>query len=494
MPYSTPAAVESNFSRALARDRLGPFAIGSAIASSVAPLTVVTLVVPTAVASTGLIGVPIAIGAVAALLFVFVVGYLAMARRIPNAGAFYAYVAHGVGRPAGVGTAWFALATYTCFQLCCYGGLGAMGAPLASRWIGFDVPWFVLAFAAWALVAVLGASEVKVSEKVMVVLVVAETVLILFYSIAIMLGPGFTFNFTALSFGNLWQPTVGILGVLGMTSFAGIEQSSVYIEESKDPRRTIPVATYATVGAIMVVYALASWAQISAAGPNVVEKAAAEGGDLFFNQATAVLGGLALDVGHLLLATGLIAALVAFHNAITRYTFALGREGVLPRLFGRTTLKGAPRNASMAQTGFAFLVLAVYAVAGWDPLVQLFYWGSTAGGLGILLLYAMTSISVIGYFGRYARTETVWQRSIAPGIATVVLVVVATLAFANLDILFGVAPGSGPARIVPIAFLLIFTFGTCWGLVLRRTKPEVYDGIGRGTRSTNTTSGLAAIH
>ena len=37
----------------------------------------------------------------AVVLAVFSVGHVAMARHITNAGAFYAYIAHGIGRPAG---------------------------------------------------------------------------------------------------------------------------------------------------------------------------------------------------------------------------------------------------------------------------------------------------------------------------------------------------------------------------------------------------------
>ncbi|GLH99870.1 APC family permease [Phytohabitans aurantiacus] len=490
---SIPLAEATSVSNALARNRLGPFAIGSAIASSVAPLTVITLVVPLALAATGLIGFPIAIAAVAGILMIYAVGYLAMARHIPNAGAFYAYVAAGIGRPLGVGTSWGALATYCSFQLCCYGAFGAaIGAPLLTSWVGFDVPWYIPAFLAWMLVAFLGANEIKLSGYVLVFLVIAETVLVVVYSVVIALAPGFAFSAAAMNVSDLSGPMLGVFIVLGATSFAGVEQSVVYIEESKDPRRTIPVATYVTIGTIGAVYMLASWVQISAAGPQPIDRATAEGADLFFNEAATVLGRSAVTVGKILLGTGLIAALLAFHNAITRYAFALGREGVLFRVFGRTTIKGAPRNASLAQTGLAFVVLTMYALAGWDPLVQLFYWGSTAGGLGVLLLYTLTSIAVIAYFARDARGENLWQRLIAPFVASVILLGVTYLAVDNLAALFGVEPGTGPARVVPIAYLVIFAAGTGWGLILKRRNPAVYDGIGRGTRSA-TASGLSAV-
>ena len=139
-------------------------------------------------------------------------------------------------------------------------------------------------------------------------------------------------------------------------------------------------------------------------------------------------------------------------------------------------------------------MLITYAVLGWDPLVQLFYWGSTAGGLGVLLLYALTSVSVVVFFARGARGERLWQRCIAPLIAIGVLAFVSYLALTNLPALFGDDRTFGPARVVPVAYLAIVAAGTVWGLVLRRANPAVYAGIGRGTRSaTASASGLSTI-
>ncbi|BCJ50056.1 amino acid permease [Actinoplanes sp. NBRC 14428] len=476
----------TSVSRALARDRLGVLEIGSAIASSVAPLTVVALVVITALAVTGLIGVPVAILAVAAILMVFAVGYMAMSRHIDNAGAFYAYVAQGLGRPLGVGTAWFALFVYNSFQLCCYGGIGALAAltsPLIRSSTGIAVAWWVFAFAAWAVVGLLGAHEVKLSGRILMVLVILETVLVVAFTVAIMLTPGFHFSLDALSVRNLWMPGVGTLIVLGMTAYAGIEQSVVYGEESKNRERTIPRATYGTILVVAAVYVFASVVVISAGGPQIIGRASAEGSELFFTMSAVVLGQTALLVGKAALGSSLFAAAVSFHQAIARYVFALGREGVLPRTFGATVKGGAPRNASIVQTAFAFCVLATYAIAGWDPLVQLFYWGSTTGGLGILLLITLTSAAVIVYFWRDSRGESLWHRRIAPLLATVILLFVSVKALQSLPIQYAVEGGTGPARAVPIALLVVFAAGTGWGVVLRFLNPPVYAGIGRGTRS-----------
>src|SRR5690625_7396647 len=69
-------------------------------------MTVVAGVVTTGFAMTGLVGIPVAFLAIGAVLMLFSVGYVAMSRYVTNAGAFYAYIARGIGKPFGVGAAW----------------------------------------------------------------------------------------------------------------------------------------------------------------------------------------------------------------------------------------------------------------------------------------------------------------------------------------------------------------------------------------------------
>jgi hypothetical protein len=118
---------------------------------------------------------------------------------------------------------------------------------------------------------------------------------------------------------------------------------------------------------------------------------------------------------------------------------------VLPAALGRTSARtGALIVASLAQSGLALIVIIVYTVAGWDPLVQLFYWGGTIGGIGILTLLAMTSFAVIGFFARPHRStvttepESAWATRIAPAVAGLLLCLTLFLALKNLPTLLGV--------------------------------------------------------
>ncbi|GID43703.1 amino acid permease [Actinoplanes capillaceus] len=478
----------------MARDRLGVAAVVFFVMSAAAPLTVVAGVVPTGLAVTGLTGIAIAFLAVAVVLAIFSVGYVAMARHISNAGAFYAYVSQGLGRPLGVGASWVALLAYNMFQVASYGGFGAIAEPLFADWFGVNAPWWVLGLAAWALVAVLGVRDVAVNGRVLATLLVAEILLTVVFAVAEITTDGFTASSAPLDPSTLTGAGAGALLVMAITGFVGFEQSVVFSEESRDPRRTVSRATYIAIALIAVLYAFASWAMISAAGADqVVERAVAEGPELFFNLAAVPLGDAAIHLGHALFLTSLIAAMISFHNIISRYMFSLGREGVLPRVFGKTVPgTGAPKNGSLAQSAVGLAVIVVYAVMGWDPLVQLFFWGGTGGGLGVLLLVTLTAFAVIGFFARHPEGEDVLHRVIAPVIGAILLLVMSYLAIDNIATLLGVEPGSTPALVVPLSFAVLFVAGILWALYLRAARPQIYTGIGLGARSAANSGGFSA--
>jgi amino acid transporter len=482
-----PRTRTSNVSSALAANRLGVPTVVFFVMSAATPLTVVAGVITLAYAITGSLGLPLAFLLVGLLLALFGIGYVAMSRHISNAGAFYAYVSQGLGRPAGVGAAWIALAAYNLLQVGLYGVIGAAAAPLLELWFGISLPWWVIALAAWLIVGVLGLQQVDVNGKVLAVLLCAEVTVIVVFSIASLANPaGGTVSLAALDPQNLFAPGIGAILVLGVLGFVGFEAATVFAEESKHPRRTVPVAMYTAICVIAVLYALAAWAMSVAAGPGQIAALAGElEVALVFELAGTHLGEVAANVGWALLLTSLLAAMIAFHNITARYGFALGRERVLPAVFGRTSQRsGSPKVASLVQSLIGFAVIITYAAAGWDPLVQLFFWGGTSGGLGVLLLITLTSAAVLGYFTRRHRDdETIWSRLVAPVLATGALLVVLALALAHFATLLGVAEPHPLRWGVPAGYLVVGLLGAGWGLILRRRRPDVYAGIGLGARA-----------
>jgi amino acid transporter len=191
------------------------------------------------------------------------------------------------------------------------------------------------------------------------------------------------------------------------------------------------------------------------------------------------------EIASVLFLTSLFAAMLSFHQAVGRYMYALGRELVIPRSLGRTYRRtGSPRNASVVQSVIGLVVIGVYAWAGWDPVVQLFFWLGTTGGFGVLLLLAATSVAIIVFFARERRgRESVWRTTVAPGLAFVALVYMAYSGVANYAILLSVEPGSPVSWILPGAYAIAAAAGILYGLWLRSAQPRIYQGIGLGEDS-----------
>ncbi len=84
------------------------------------------------------------------VLVIFTAGYAAMSYHMTSAGAFYAYVSQGLGKVAGVGTAFVALIAYNAMQMGIYGLFGvALGAFMRDK-LGIDLSWWHRASSAGA--------------------------------------------------------------------------------------------------------------------------------------------------------------------------------------------------------------------------------------------------------------------------------------------------------------------------------------------------------
>ena len=489
---SHTSSAPSSVSMALAEDRLGVPSVLFFVMSAATPLTVAAGVVTTGFAVTGLIGIPLAFIVIGVVLALFAVGYVAMARHVVNAGAFYAYISQGLSRPLGVGCSWIALVAYNSLQVGLYGLIGSAAQPLLLKWFNADVKWYVIAIVAWVIVAALGLQQVDINGKVLAVLLVTEVTVIVIFSLADLGNPaGGSVSFDTFSPGNLFGSGTGALLALAVLGFVGFESSVVFSEEARDRQRTVPIATYLSVALIAVLYAFSSWSMSVAIGPDkVVQTSAEQGPETIFNLAGQHVGSWIVDVGHTLLVTSILAAMISFHNTTARYAFALGRERVLPASLGRTSHRtGSPVTGSLIQSVVGIVVIVIYAIGGWDPVVRLFFWGGTAGGLGVLTLIFITSLSVIVFFARNQVDESTWRRAVAPVLATACLAVVLFLAVKNFRTLLGPDAPDSLVWGAPIVYVVVALLGVGWGLALRSTRPEIYETIGLGARSATVIRG-----
>ncbi len=89
-----------------------------------------------------------------------------------------------------------------------------------------------------------------------------------------------------------WE--IGALGaalIFGFVVFIGFEQTAVYSEEARDPRRTVPRATYVAIGVLTVVYTVVSWTVLMAIGPShLADALAGDPSGLVFDLNTLYVG------------------------------------------------------------------------------------------------------------------------------------------------------------------------------------------------------------
>ncbi|MEU3453538.1 APC family permease [Micromonospora sp. NPDC006766] len=446
-----------------------------------APLTVLGGGVTTMFAVSGNVGAALGYVLLAAVLAVFATGYAAMSRHVANAGAFYAYIANGLGRAGGVAGSAVALAAYNAIQIGLYGLIGAILQEFFADKAGLNLAWWIWALLAWAFVGLLGILRIDLNATVLAILLGLECVVVLIFDAISFTHPaGGTISGAGIAPGNLFTAGIGAVLAFTIASFTGFESGAIYSEEVKDPRRTVARATYLAVAFTGLFYAVSAWALSVLTGPENVAQASADGPGVVFGALEQYAGTAVADIASVLFITSVLAALLSFHNGVARYLFALGRERVLPRFLAATSARsGAPLAGSLVQSALAVVVFLIFAMADRDPIVDLFTWLSGSAAVGVVLLMTLTSASVVGFFHGRPGPETIWQRLLAPVLGTILLGVVLVVLLFNFDALLDPENPSYLKWLLPMFPVAAGVIGLIWGVVLKSIRPEAYARIGR---------------
>jgi amino acid transporter len=222
-------------------------------------------------------------------------------------------------------------------------------------------------------------------------------------------------------------------------SFVGFEATALYGEEARDPHRSVPRATYISLGLITVFYLLTTWAAISARGVEHAQSVAqADPENYIFNATTDLLGQGYTDIMGILVMTSLLAAFLAFHCNTARYHVALARDGLLPRSLATIHPRhGSPVAASACQLGVLAVFTIVFALAGQHPYLGMGVAMYGLGVLGIVVLQTIAAVSIVGYFLRHRQDEGIWGSIVAPAFGGLGLAIGLVLMVANYPTLTG---------------------------------------------------------
>ncbi|OEJ35142.1 APC family permease [Streptomyces subrutilus] len=468
-------------------------------ANSVGLIGVVFMAVATAAPITAMTGnLPIAVGfgngtgAPAGYLFatlvltVFAVGYVAMAKRITAAGAFYGYISHGLGRIAGMASGMLAVLAYIVFEASIVGVFSYFAKTTVHDQFGIDLPWILYAAAMLSVTAVLAHFDINLTAKALGVMLIGEIAVLFAVATAVLLAGGGPdgIPLEPVNPSNAFTGTSAGLGLFfAFWSWVGFESTAMYGEESRDPKRVIPKATLISVVGVGLFYIYVSWMTIAGNGltKSVELSASANPLDLFFAPTQQFIGSWAVDSFQWLLLTGSFACGMAFHQCAARYLYAIGREGFLHPALGRTHARhGSPYLASLVQSAIAIGLVAAFWLTGQDPYIHLYTLLAILGTMAILIVQTLCSFAVIGYFRKNHPEDRHWFKTFtAPLLGGIGMSAVVVLLVLNMKTAAGLAADSLVFGLIPWIVAAVFFGGLALGCYLKFRAPERYEVIGR---------------
>ncbi|MCA1224092.1 APC family permease [Streptomyces sp. 8L] len=454
--------------------------------ATAAPITAMTGNLPIAVGFGNGDGAPAGYLFATVVLTVFSVGYVAMAKRITAAGAFYGYISHGLGRIVGMASGLLAVLAYVVFEASIVGVFSYFAQTTVRDQLGVDVPWVLYAAVMLLVTGVLSFFDINLTARALGVMLVLEIAVLFAVATAVLVRGGGPdgIPLAPVDPKNAFTGTSAGLGLFfAFWSWVGFESTAMYGEESRNPKRVIPRATLISVVGVGLFYIYVSWMTIAGNGLSgaVDVSAGANPLNLFFHPARVFIGAWAVDAFQWLLITGSFACGMAFHQCASRYLYAIGREGFLHPALGRTHPRhGSPYLASFVQSVIAVGIVAAFWATGQDPYTNLYTLLAILGTMAILIVQTLCSFAVIGYFRTHHPEDRHWFRTFtAPLLGGIGMIVVVVLLVLNLDTAAGTAAGSLFFTLIPWIVGVVFFGGLGLGVWLRLRDPRRYELIGR---------------
>jgi amino acid transporter len=453
------------------------------VIAAAAPLASMIGTLPIAIARGTGANVPVAFLIASCILIAFTAGYAFIGHRVVSPGAFYTYVAEGLGKPFGVGAAYCAVIAYSVFAIGLAAACGYFDAQVFLA-VGFKVSWTICAAVSVLITGLLNHRSMDVSSKLLGVIILVESAILVVFDVTVIMAKGWG-AFPVASFApSQWlAPGVGVSLMTAFTCFVGFESGALYSKEAADPVRSIPRATYIAVFLIGSFYLLTAWIAIGAMGAGTAKATAlAHGGTLMLDLIKQYDGEIASDVAGVLLCTSMLATYIAIHAAASRYVYALANEGLLPRLLSRfDEVRKVPAAATIFISVVTALCLSSVAGSHTNPYAVIIPVLIGAGTLGIIGLQAAAAIAILVYVFR-RRREAGIPALILSFCAAIGLCVAVGAVCANFPLLATVS--SSFVAWFPVLYLATLIAGLCFGLWLRWNRPHHYAKLAFGFRAS----------
>lgn len=366
----------------LTKDQLGlRHAISQAVALNAPAGTIVLYV--TSIASlvaftfesygSGLFAIPLILLLSLAVYSLMSFSMYEFSKHLSSSGGYYTFVSRGLGKTFGYLTAML----YVSYQILSFTGFGVLGFVSfvygVLYGLGYTLPfahyiWIPMVLGFATIVAFLIRSGIRPSLRFVSYTIVIELLFFLVTSIALIIiyRSHFTLQpFTPAPLGNniLYVSTMMIYAI---GAFVGIGGALPIAEETKKPKRNVPIAIVSTIVILGVVIIISAFAQLIAwTGLHSISDFA--NSSLYpypvvtiYDESFGVLDPVILGIMIILVINSYFTATVSLGTNATRVIFSMSREKIIHHRLSDTDKKtGSPVNAIW----FVFLISVAIVLA-----------------------------------------------------------------------------------------------------------------------------------
>lgn len=214
------------------------------------------------------------------------------------------------------------------------------------------------------------------SETAVTIVLLSIVITFLIFAFAHMFGGPFPEeNFTPFFRGSTgWEQFLALVGAMGFTFivFEGYEIIAQTGEETKNPEKNVPRAHFIVVGLSALIFVLVAIAAVGVGGDcDVVPSPGCQlvvprgeglvgNSDAIAQIAQRVLPfGIGLYVATFGIVLGALAAINSMVFSSSRVSFAMGRDGTLPKAFGRLHPKKRTPHVAIAVSGLIIVMMTL---------------------------------------------------------------------------------------------------------------------------------------
>jgi amino acid transporter len=412
------------------------------------------------------------LGSIGAMGLAYVIAVYA--RRFAGAGAIFEYLAQAVHNSFGI----FSAGVYLLGTLFLGAGgifiaLGFLVQGFFASHLSTSIPWWPGGAAALIIAVALNYYGVRVAIRGVLTLALASMVPFAILALVIIVKGGDGGNTLSVFSPSATSWNAVFNGILfAVTLFIGFEAAASIAEETENPRRSIPIAVVGAVALSAVLYLLVTYAATIGFGKAALAKGAwFSAASPMGNLATQYVGNWLSVLIDLVIILDALSLAIAIMVAASRIIFALGRDGLLPRLAARTSRHDTPVTGIAVIGVWSVLLLIWAGITHYGAAVKLpdpieaFNITSTAGSYLVEVIYVFLAIFALKLLWRSRSDEGgLWWKVIAVllGLATPLL------AFKGSLDPFPTFPNNR-AVFIAIACLVI---AAVWYAVLHVARPE----------------------